>query len=64
MADNNSIEVTSEMVEAGFKVLSGSGIADEYMDADKLLVAEIFLAMWAQHQRETTDTRTCPPVAQ
>lgn len=39
------IEVTPEMVEAGFKVLSASGIADDYLEADKLLVGEIFEAM-------------------
>ncbi len=37
--------VTEEMVEAGFRVLSASYIADEYLGADRLLVAEIYLAM-------------------
>ena len=42
MADKKSIEVTPEMIEAGFDVLKASGITDEYLEADKLLVAEIF----------------------
>jgi hypothetical protein len=39
------IEITPEMVEAGFRVLCNSGIADEYLEADKGTVVEIFLAM-------------------
>jgi hypothetical protein len=42
-----SIEVTPEMIEAGFKVLCRSGIADECLQADRLVVAETFLAMAA-----------------
>jgi hypothetical protein len=34
------------MIEAGYEVLRASGIADDYLEADKLLVAEIFRAMW------------------
>jgi hypothetical protein len=45
MAITNEIEVTPEMEEAGFRVLSASGIADDYLEADKLLVAEIYRAM-------------------
>lgn len=41
------ILVTPEMVEAGFRVLASSGIADEYLGADRLLVEEIFRAMVA-----------------
>jgi hypothetical protein len=34
------------MIEAGFQVLCASGIADEYLeDVDRLLVADIYLAM-------------------
>lgn len=40
------IEVTPEMIEAGFRILSASGIADEYLEADKLVVGEIFRAMF------------------
>ena len=39
-------EITPEMVEAGFQVLCSSGIADECLEADKLLVAEIYRAMF------------------
>ena len=42
------VEVTPEMEEAGFRVLSASGIADGYSGADRLLVAEIYRAMFAQ----------------
>ena len=41
------IEVTPEMLEAGFRVLSASGLADEYLEADKLVLSEIFQAMWS-----------------
>ena len=41
----NEIEITREMIEAGFKVLVQSNIADEFSPADKCTVAEIFLAM-------------------
>ena len=39
--------VTEEMVEAGFRVLASSGIADECLEADKLTVAEIYRSMFA-----------------
>ena len=42
---DDEIEITPQMIEAGFQVLCSSGIADEYLGADKLLVAEIFQAM-------------------
>lgn len=41
------IEVTPEMVEAGFRVLKTSCIADDYLDADKLTLVEIYRAMAA-----------------
>ena len=44
--EDKSIELTEEMIDAGFKILSASGIADDYSGADRLLVAEIFSAMW------------------
>jgi hypothetical protein len=40
-----SLQITPEMIEAGFRVLCNSGIADEYSRADRTLVAQIFLAM-------------------
>jgi len=33
------------MIRAGFEALCKSGIADDYLEADKLLVVEIFEAM-------------------
>jgi hypothetical protein len=39
------IKVTPEMVEAGFAVLKMPGIADECLEADKLVIAEIYQAM-------------------
>jgi hypothetical protein len=39
------IEITPEMIEAGFAVLIASGIADAYSEVDKCTVAEIFRAM-------------------
>jgi len=56
MDEKKSIEVTKEMIDAGFQVLKASGIADDYLGADRLLVAEIFAAMWDQlpaHQKES-----------
>jgi hypothetical protein len=37
--------ITPEMIEAGFRVLAASGITDDPLEADRLLVAEIFRAM-------------------
>lgn len=45
MDNNTDIEVTSAMVQAGFQVLARSGIADDFLEADKLLVADIYRAM-------------------
>jgi hypothetical protein len=42
------IEITPEIIKAGFQVLCNSGIADSYLRADRTLVAEIFLAMLAK----------------
>lgn len=44
-AGSPQIEITPAMLDAGFDVLKKSYIADEYLAADKLLVAEIFRAM-------------------
>lgn len=41
----DAIEITPEMIEAGFKVLCNSGLADDYLAADKHTVADIFRAM-------------------
>jgi hypothetical protein len=53
--DRPEIEITPPMVEAGFEVLCNSGIADDYLKADKLVVVEIFEAMmrvYGQEHRE------------
>ena len=54
-------EITPEMVEAGFRVLCNPGIADDYLEADKLLLAEIYRAMSSHYPREivrSTENRT------
>ena len=48
MDKEKEISVTDEMIEVGFNVLRSSGIADDYLEADKLLVAEIFHSMFQQ----------------
>jgi hypothetical protein len=52
MPINKSIEATEEMIDAGFEVLKVSGIADEYLEADRLLVVEIFQAMVSRSQHQ------------
>lgn len=49
-SNDDEIEVTEEMIEAGFAVLKGSGIADEYSKADRYMVAAIFRAMFQQRK--------------
>ena len=39
------VEITPQMIEAGYAVLTSSGIADAYSEVDKCTVAEIFRAM-------------------
>jgi hypothetical protein len=39
------IEITPAMIQAGFLALCNSGIADEILEADRVLVAQIFQAM-------------------
>jgi hypothetical protein len=51
VADEKSIEVTPAMIEAGFKVLAASGVADDYLGADRLMVAEIYRAMFSLRQK-------------
>lgn len=48
MGEKDEIEVTEEMMEAGWKVLLESGITDAQVEADKLVLAEIYRAMAAQ----------------
>ena len=44
--DDPKVVVTPEMEEAGFEILCDSGISDGYQQADKLLLAEIYRAMF------------------
>ena len=41
----SEIEITEAMVEAGIRVLVKSGAVDDLMEADSLLVQEIYLEM-------------------
>lgn len=43
----DEIEVTPAMIDAGFRVLAASGITDDPLEADRLLVSEIYRAMFA-----------------
>ncbi len=52
MDTKDEIEITPRMIEAGFEVLRNSGIADEYLKVDRLLVEQIFRAMLAAHLAE------------
>ena len=40
------VEVTPEMIDAGVSVLVSSGRVDEYSRGDRVLVAQIFEAMY------------------
>ena len=51
----SEIEVSPEMIEAGFSVLKASGLADEYSKADRYTVAEIFRAMAAASGQPVPD---------
>ena len=56
------IEITPEMVEAGVRILWGSGTVDERLEADRLLVRDIFAAMFgaASHVAgRPKDPETC-----
>lgn len=53
-----SVTVTPEMQDAGFRVLVGSGIADDYLEADKLLLADIYRAMHAAARTAATTSQT------
>ena len=41
----SEVEVTPEMIEAGFAVLVSSAITDDPLEADRLVVADIYRAM-------------------
>jgi hypothetical protein len=40
------IEITPAMIQAGWEVLAASGISNDPLEADRLVVEEIFLAMY------------------
>jgi hypothetical protein len=48
----DGVEITPEMIEAGFTVLSASGITDDPLEADKLLVSRIYQAMFELRPRK------------
>ena len=50
-ADANEIEITPEMIEAGYQVLPASGLTDDPLEADRLVIAEIFRAMFSLYRR-------------
>jgi hypothetical protein len=64
MCENKEIEVTPEMVEAGYQVLYSSGIADEYLGADKLLVDRIYRAMYrlSAQRAQNSPCETAQPI--
>ena len=41
------LEVTPQMVEAGYRALAAAGLTDEPLEADRLVVVEIYRAMAA-----------------
>ena len=43
--DEGEIVITSEMTEAGYRVLAAAGITDDLLEADRLTVCEIYRAM-------------------
>jgi|HubBroStandDraft_6_1064221.scaffolds.fasta_scaffold3089904_1 hypothetical protein len=43
----DAIEITPSMVEAGYAILCSSGIKDEFLEADKLWIAEIYRTMYS-----------------
>jgi hypothetical protein len=42
---HSEIEITPEMIEAGYQVFLASGVTSDPLEADRLVVAEIFEAM-------------------
>ena len=44
-APEKEIEITPEMIEAGFKMLEAAALTDDLLEADRLTVAEIYRAM-------------------
>ena len=44
-APEAEIEITPAMIEAGYRIFAESGITDDPLEADKLVLAEIYEAM-------------------
>jgi hypothetical protein len=53
-APEEEIEITPEMIEAGYLTLIASGVVDDPLEADKVTVAEIFEAMLRARPRRTS----------
>jgi hypothetical protein len=49
---NKKPEVSEAMLDAGFKIFVAAKLMDEYLGADRLLLADIYRAMWRQAQQE------------
>ena len=45
----SEIEITPEMIEAGFSILEQAHITDDLLEADKELIAEIYRKMFSLH---------------
>jgi hypothetical protein len=52
IATVSEIEISPEMLAAGFRVLRDSGLSGEYQEEDKLVVARIFRAMLSAANKE------------
>ena len=54
-ANNSEIEITPQMIDAGFQVLQGSSLGDVILKADKCMVAEIYRAMDSVRRATSSD---------
>ncbi len=45
LKETEEIEITAEMIEAGYRVLLAAGLTDDLLEADRLTVADIYRAM-------------------
>lgn len=50
-SETGDVEITEEMVEAGYQELIASGITSDPLEADRLVVVEIYRAMISRHPR-------------
>jgi hypothetical protein len=53
------IEITPEMLEAGYQALRVSGLTDDLLEADRLVVVEIYRAMRGLEPAEVTLAPFC-----